>query len=121
MKWLNLGLIRIFEFLTLLVYSFFVLVYFGAFLLLPLDILSLIVNSTSWLGLPAIVSVPLGAAVSGYFCYLTYKLPEVYQIILSGGTELTNAGYLQIRQLEAIACRVGRQSVPSTPVSGSVG
>lgn len=119
MKWLNLSLIRLFEFLTLLVYSFFVLVYFGTFLLLPLDILSLSINGMGLIGLPAAVSVPVAAAVSGYFCYLVYKLPGVYQILLNGGTELTNAGYTQIQHLETIARQIGSQSARNTPASGT--
>ncbi len=110
MKWVNLGLIRLFEFLTLLVYSFFVLVYFGVFLLLPLDILSLVIDGMGLIGLPAAVSVPVGIAVSGYFCYLVYQLPGVYQILLNGGTELTNAGYAQIQRLEAVAQQMINQS-----------
>ncbi len=102
MKWLNLGLIRLFEFLTLLLYSFFVLTYFGAFLLLPLDILSLLIQGAGLIGLPAIVSVPVALVVVGYLCYRVYQMPQAYQAIVSGGMELANAGYKQIRQLEAL-------------------
>jgi hypothetical protein len=111
MKWLNLSLIRLFEFLTLLVYSFFVLVYFGAFLLLPLDIVSLLVNGMGVLGLPAMVVIPLAIAMSGYFCFLVYKLPGVYQILLDGGIELANAGYLQIRRLESAVGQIADNQV----------
>lgn len=119
MKWMNLGLIRLFEFLTLLVYSFFVLVYFGAFLLLPLDILSLSIDGMRLIGLPAAVSVPVGVAVSGYFCYLVYKLPGVYQILLSGGTELASAGYAQIQHLQAVARQIESPPSRNTPASGA--
>lgn len=119
MKWLNLSLIRLFEFLTLLIYSFFVLVYFGAFLLLPLDILSLLINGMELVGLPTVVSVPLAAAVSGYFCYLVYKMPGVYQILLNGGIELTNAGYIQIQHLESIVRKLGSGPASANPASGN--
>ncbi len=111
MRWLNLSLICLFEFLTLLIYSFFVLVYFGTFLLLPLDILSLLVNGMGALGVPTIMAIPLAVAVSGYFCYLVYKLPGVYQILLDGGVELANAGYLQIRRLERASGEIADNQV----------
>lgn len=110
MKRLNLGLIRLFEFFTLLLYSFFVLTYFGAFLLLPLDIVSLLVKGMGAIGLPSLVSVPVAGAVAGIFCYLVYKLPELYRTILNGGVELTNAGYAQIQHLEAIARSISAKS-----------
>ncbi|GAB6068198.1 hypothetical protein JCM13664_15170 [Methylothermus subterraneus] len=114
MKWLNLGLIRLFEFLTLLLYSFFVLVYFGAWLLLPLDILSVLIQALGGLGLPVIVSMPVAAAVSGGFCYLVYKMPELYQILLNGGIELTNAGYIQIQRLESIGEKIVGPAAPTS-------
>ncbi len=111
MKWLNLGLIRLFEFLVLLLYSFFVLTYFGAFLLLPLDALTLLTRGLGVVGLPAWVGFPIAAAVTGYLCYLVYKMPGLYRSIVNGGLELTNAGHAQLRQLEAIAAEV--TGVPS--------
>jgi len=106
MKWLNLGLIRLFEFITLLLYSFFVLTYFGAFLLIPLDILTLLINGGSAVGLPALVSIPVAAAVTGYLCYLLYKMPGLIAAIVNGGLELTNAGHMQLRHLEEIAAKM---------------
>lgn len=106
MKWLNLGLIRLFEFITLLLYSFFVLTYFGAFLLLPLDVLTLLTRGLGTVGLPVLVGFPVAAAVTGYLCYLVYKMPGLYQIVVNGGIELTNAGHTQLCQLEAVAVEI---------------
>ncbi len=106
MKWLNLGLIRLFEFITLLLYSFFVLTYFGAFLLIPLDILTLLINGGTAMGLPSLLSIPVAGAVTGYLCYLLYKMPGLIPTIVNGGLELTNAGHLQLRHLEEIAAKM---------------
>lgn len=106
MKWLNLGLIRLFEFITLLLYSFFVLTYFSAFLLLPLDAVTLLVRAFGLVGLPALAGLPLAIGVTAYLCYLVYRLPGLVQTVLKGGMELTNAGYAQLRQLEAVAAQI---------------
>ncbi len=119
MKWLNIGLIRLFEFITLVLYSFFVLTYFGAFLLIPLDILSLLVSGGEMLGLPSLLGLPAAAAVTGYLCYLVYKMPGLIQVILSGGLELTNAGHLQLCHLEEIAEKLSDSRAADTTVSSA--
>ena len=119
MKWLNLGLIRLFEFITLLLYSFFVLTYFGAFLLIPLDILSLLISGGEVIGLPGLLSIPVAGAVTGYLCYLVYKMPGLLQAIISGGLELTNAGNLQLRHLEEIAVKVNGGGTGDVTVSNA--
>ncbi len=115
MKWLNLGLIRLSEFLVLLLYSFFVLTYFGAFLLLPLDVITLLTRGLGMMGLPSLVGFPIAAAVTAYLCYRVYKMPGLYRSIVNGGLELTNAGHAQLRQLEAIAAEVTGASSGTSP------
>ncbi|HEB77598.1 MAG TPA: hypothetical protein ENI90_03605 [Methylothermaceae bacterium] len=117
MKWLNLGLIRLFEFITLLLYSFFVLTYFGAFLLLPLDVLTLTNTGLEAIGLPTLVSFPIAGAATGYLGYLVYKMPGLYQTVVNGGIELTNAGHAQLRQLEAVAAAINGSSADDTSPS----
>lgn len=119
MKWLNLGLIRLFEFITLLLYSFFVLTYFGAFLLLPLDLLTLLIRGMGAVGLPALISIPVAGGVTGYLCYLVYRMPGVWQIIVNGGLELTNAGHAQLRRLESIAAEISGESASGTSASAT--
>lgn len=119
MKWLNLGLIRLFEFITLVLYSFFVLTYFGAFLLIPLDFMSLLTSAGNMVGLPALLSVPAAGAVTGYLCFLVYKMEGITQAIIQGGLELTQAGHLQLRHLEEIAAKMGDGNVDNTSVSGA--
>lgn len=115
MKWLNLAIIRLFEFITLLLYSFFVLTYFGAFLLLPLDVLSLLIQGAGLIGLPAMVSVPVAMAAVGFLGYQVYRLPKAYQAIVNGGIELANAGRNQIGYLEEAVDAISGQAMPGSP------
>lgn len=119
MKWLNLGLIRLFEFITLVLYSFFVLTYFGAFLLIPLDLMSLLTSAGDIVGLPVLLSVPVAGAVTGYLCYLVYRMEGITRAIIQGGLELTHAGHLQLCHLEEIAAKMGDGSADNASVSGA--
>ena len=51
MKKVNVGLVRLFQFVVFVLFTFMVIVYFGAFVLLPLDAIALLIKLLVVIGL----------------------------------------------------------------------
>ena len=95
------ALIRVFQFVTFVLFTFMVLAYYGAMLLLPLTLLTQIIRLLSAIGLPGFIA---GAAALGAVAYLAnclYQMPTLYKSIIDTGTELVKFGYEKIMQFES--------------------
>lgn len=95
---LNLVLVRAAQFLTILLFSYFTMTYFGAFLLLPLALvywLSLLFG----LLLPSLLGGILALALVGLLGLKIYRMPELCRTITCGGMQLIDLGYAQVERL----------------------
>lgn len=99
---IELVLTTVFKFVTFVLFTFMVLVYFGLLLLLPLDILTQLIRIFSLLGLPTVVAGALGVSVVGYLGYLIYRMPSLYQLVLDIGVELIAFGHAQLRRFDPL-------------------
>ncbi len=90
--------VRAAQFVTLLLFSLFVMTYFGAFLLLPL---ALVYWLTLLLGLllPSLLAGLVALALVAFLGLQLYRMADIYKAIACGGMQLVDLGYGQIQRL----------------------
>lgn len=105
MKFANIALVKLFQFVTFVLFTFMVLVYFGTLILLPLDAFVLLKNLFSSVGLSGIawIIALLLVASAGFF---VYKMPDLYRTVLNIGLDLVTFGRAQVKRFEDIAISV---------------
>lgn len=101
------ALIRVFQFVTFVLFTFMVLAYGGAMLLLPLTLLTQIIRLLSAIGLPGFISALAALGAVAYLGNRLYQMPVLYKSVIDTGTELVKFGYEKIMQFEN---QLGNQS-----------
>jgi len=97
-------LAKVFKFITFVVFTFMMLVYFGVLLVLPLDVMFQIIRLFEGLfGLPAVVAGGIGVAALGYLAYTVYRLPRLHKTLLDIGMQLIYFGQDQIKRFDEMA------------------
>ena len=95
MEFANIALVRLFQFVTVVLFTFLVLAYFGVLIFLPLDAAMLLIGIFSGVGIPEIVSTLLAFALIGYLGFVLCKMRDLYETILSIGIEIGLIGHAQ--------------------------
>jgi uncharacterized membrane protein YhaH (DUF805 family) len=103
MNKVNVALVRLLQFVVFVVFTFIVLAYFGAMVLLPLDLIALIVKLLSVVGLNGFIAAVVAIPVVGYLCLIVYKTPGLTQMIVETGVELVKTGKTKIDGFNQIA------------------
>jgi len=103
MNKVNVALVRLLQFVVFVVFTFIVLAYFGAMVLLPLDLVALIVKLLSVVGLNGFIAAVIAIPVVGYLCLIVYKTPGLTQMIVETGVELVKTGKTKIDGFNQIA------------------
>jgi hypothetical protein len=93
---------NVFKFVTFVLFTFMVLVYFGLLLLLPLDILAQLIKILSAIGLPTLIAAALSVGAVGYLGYTVYRMPELYRLVLDIGMELVSFGRAQLKRFDPL-------------------
>ncbi len=96
MNKVNVGLIRLLQFVVFAFFTFTVLTYFGILLLLPLDALVLLVKLMSVFGLNSLIGAIIAVPLIGYLLMLVYKTPGVGEMLLDIGIDLVNTGKARV-------------------------
>ena len=109
MKRVNLILIRIFQLVVFLLFTFFVLAYFGALLLVPLSALTQLTGILSLVGIPGTLAAILSLPIVGYLGYLVYRIPGLVIMLFETGFEVAIIGQSRIADFSGLAESV-RQS-----------
>jgi hypothetical protein len=91
------------KFITFVLFTFMMLVYFGVLLLLPLDVMFQIIRLFEGLGLPTIAAGAIGVGALAYLVYTVFKLPRLHQLILDIGVQLIYFGQDQVKRFDALA------------------
>ncbi len=103
MKKINVALVRLLQFVVFTLFTFMVLTYFGAIILVPLDMVVLLTKLLNVVGIGtlfgAIVAVPLVA----YLGMIVYKTPGLVQMLIDTGIDLANAGKQRVEAFNEIA------------------
>ena len=82
MKNVNVALIRFLQFVVFVLFTFIVLVYFGAFVLLPLDLVVLITKFLGVFGLGSLFGAIIAVPVVAYLGKIVYQTPGLVQMII---------------------------------------
>lgn len=112
MQKLNIALVRFLQFTVFVLFTFIVLVYFGALLLLPLDVIALAARALTAIGFNGFIAALIGAAASGYFVLLAYKIPGLGALLFDIGLELVNTARFRIEAFNPIV-----EQLKSSPVA----
>ena len=107
---LNLILAKVFQFVTFVLFTFMVLVYFGLMLILPLDVVAQVVRILMAIGFPAIIAAGVGIGVVGYLGYAVSRMPELYMLVFEIGRDLINFSHTQIKRFDPLIAAAKGQS-----------
>jgi hypothetical protein len=103
MKKVNIVLVRLLQFVVFVVFTFTVIVYFGAMVLLPLDAIVLLTKLLGVVGLHGFIGALIAIPAIGYLCLTVYKMPTLCKLIIDTGIELVTTGKAKIEAFNEIA------------------
>ena len=103
MKKVNVALVRFLQFVVLVLFTFIVMLYFGALVLLPLDIVVLISKFLHVFGLNTLFGAIIAVPVVAYFGKIVYGTPGLIQMLIDNGLELVNIGKNRVNAFNKIA------------------
>lgn len=103
MKKVNVALVRFLQFVVLVLFTFIVMLYFGALVLLPLDIVVLISKFLNVFGLNTLFGAVVGVAVVAYFGRIVYATPGLIQMLIDNGLDLYNIGKDRVNAFNKVA------------------
>lgn len=92
MNKVNVALVRLFQFVVFTIFTFMVLAYFGAIILVPLDLIVLLIKAFGLVGLGGIIGAAISVAVVAYLGKIVYNTPGLIKIIVDTGLDLVNTG-----------------------------
>ena len=103
MKKVNVTLVRLLQFVVFVLFTFMVIAYFGAMILLPLDAISLLIKLLGVVGLHGFIGALIAIPVVGYLCLIVYKTPGLCKMIVDTGIDLVKTGKLKVDAFNEIA------------------
>jgi hypothetical protein len=103
MKKINVVLTRLLQFMVFVIFTFTVIAYFGAFILLPLDAIVLLIKLLGLFGLHGFIGALVAIPAVGYLCLTVYKMPELCKLVIDTGFELVKTGKAKIEAFNEIA------------------
>ncbi len=106
MKKVNVALVRLLQFVVFVVFTFTVIVYFGAMVLLPLDAIALLIKLLAVIGLHGFIGALIAIPVVGYLCLIIYKTPGLCKMIVDNGIELVKTGKSKVDAFNEIIATV---------------
>ncbi len=102
MKKVNVGLVRLFQFVVFVLFTFIVIAYFGAMVLLPLDAIALLIKLLGVLGLHGFIGALVAIPVVGYLCLIVYKTPGLCKMVIDTGVDLVKTGKARVEGFNEI-------------------
>jgi hypothetical protein len=102
MKKVNVGLVRLLQFVVFVLFTFMVIAYFGAMVLLPLDAIALLIKLLGVLGLHGFIGALVAIPVVGYLCLIVYKTPGLCKMVIDTGVDLVKTGKARVEGFNEI-------------------
>lgn len=102
MKKVNVALVRLLQFVVFVIFTFTVMAYFGAMVLLPLDAIVLLTKLLGVFGLHGFIGALIAIPAVGYLCLAVYKMPELCKLVMDTGIELVKIGKAKIEAFNEI-------------------
>lgn len=106
MKKVNVALVRLLQFLVMVLFVFIVIVYFGALVLLPLDAVALLIKLLAAIGLHGFIGALIAIPLVGYLCLIVYKTPGLCKMVIDTGIDLVNTGFVRVKAFDEILVAV---------------
>ncbi|MFA5982612.1 MAG: hypothetical protein WC782_01225 [Methylococcaceae bacterium] len=103
MKKINLAMVKLIQFMVFVIFTFVVVAYFGAFVLLPLDAVALLVKLFSAIGFNSLLAAVIAVPIVAYLCLIIYKTPGLVNTIIETGIDLVKTGKLKVDAFNDIA------------------
>ncbi|MCK4493501.1 MAG: hypothetical protein KAU26_05565 [Methylococcales bacterium] len=103
MKKTNVALVKLLQFIIFVIFTFTVLIYFSAIVLLPLEIVSLLIKLLGLLGVGSLIAALLAIPAVGYLCFIAYKIPNLGKMVIDTGIDLVNTGKARIEAFNELA------------------
>jgi len=103
MKNINVALVRLLQFLVFALFTFMVLAYFGALVLLPLDMVALLIKLLGVIGLNGFIAAFVAVPLVAYLGMMVYKTPELVAMLIETGIDLVNTGKNRVEAFNKIA------------------
>ncbi len=103
MKKVNIALVRLLQFVVFVLFTFMVLAYFGAIILVPLDAVVLISKLFGAIGLGTLFGAIVAIPVVAYLGMIVYKTPGLVQLVIEIGMDLITTGKQRIEAFNKIA------------------
>ncbi len=102
MKKLDIAIIRLLQFFVFVIFTFAVLIYFSAMVLLPLSLVALLINICSIFGLNSLISALIAIPIVSYIVIAAYKIPLLGKIVLDTGVDLISTGKMRVEAFNTI-------------------
>jgi hypothetical protein len=103
MKKVNVALVRLLQFIIFVLFTFTVIAYFGAMILLPLDAVVLLTKLLGLFGLHGFIGALIAVPAVGYLCLTVYKMPELCKLVIDTGIELVKMGKAKVDAFNELA------------------
>jgi len=108
MKKVNVALVRLLQFVVFVLFTFMVIAYFGAMILLPLDAIAMLIKLMSVVGINDFIAAFIAIPVVGYLGLIVYKTPGLGNMVVETGVDLINTGKIRIEAFNKIAAAVNK-------------
>ncbi|MDD5214125.1 MAG: hypothetical protein PHQ03_01125 [Methylococcales bacterium] len=92
----NVALIRLFQFVIFVLFTFMVLAYTFALILLPLDAVVMLIKVLSIVGLGGIIGAIIAVPAVAYLGLQVYKIPGLTDLLIEIAVDLVNTGKARI-------------------------
>lgn len=86
----NFGLAKFLQFVVILFFIFVLAFYFGGLLLIPLAILTGVIDILTAIGFNGIFAFIVALPAVGWVCYTIYNIPNLFQALLDTGIKMYN-------------------------------
>lgn len=102
MKKVNVALVRLLQFVVFVVFTFMVITYYGAMVLLPLDAIALLIKLLGVVGLHGFIGALIAIPTVGYLCLIVYKIPGLCKMLVDTGIDLVKTGKTRVEAFNEI-------------------
>lgn len=102
MKKVNVALVRLLQFIVFAVFTFTVLVYFSAMVLLPLDAVAIMIKFFGLFGLNTLIGALIAIPVVCYLAMAAYKIPGLAKMVIDTGLDLVSTAKVRVEAFNAI-------------------
>ncbi|RLA25306.1 MAG: hypothetical protein DRQ62_02915 [Gammaproteobacteria bacterium] len=106
MKKINVALVRLIQFVVFVIFTFMVIAYFGAMVLIPLDALVMITKLLGLFGLNTFIGALIGLPIVGFLGKIVYQTPGLIAMVTETGMDLIKVGKDKVEAFNHIAASI---------------